>query len=63
MDSSVRGELNSIKTELQSIINELDSIEAGLKVDFMNIGNDKCAQAVAKVAEQFRNVKRRLSNI
>lgn len=63
MDASTRRELSNIKTELQSIINELDNIAVGLKTDFKNIGNDRCAQAVTKVADQYRTVKRKLNNI
>lgn len=63
MDSATRREISSIKTELQSIINELDSISIGLKTDFKNIGNDKCAQVVANVADRYRNVKKKLNNI
>lgn len=63
MDSATRREISSIKTELQSIINELDNISIGLKTDFKNIGNDKCAQVVANVADRYRNVKKKLNNI
>lgn len=63
MDSATRREIGSIKTELQSIINELDNISIGLKTDFKNIGNDKCAQVVANVADRYRNVKKKLNNI
>ncbi len=63
MDASTRREINSIRSELQGIINELDSISSGLKTDFKNIGNERCAKVVSKVAEQYRVVKRKLDNL
>ena len=63
MDASTRRELNNIKSELQSIINELDSIADGILTDFKNIGNERCSKAVAKAADQYRAVKKKLNNI
>lgn len=63
MDAAGRRELESIKAELQSIINELDSIASGVRNDFKNIGNDRCSTAVTKVADRYREAKRRLNNI
>lgn len=63
MDTAGRRELESIKAELQSIINELDSIGTGVRNDFRNIGNDRCAAGIAKVADRYREAKRRLNNI
>ena len=63
MDASTRRELDDIQSELQSIINELSNIAVGIRTDFKNIGNDRCAQAIERVADQYRTVKRRLYNI
>ncbi len=63
MDDSAKTELNNIIRELNSIIIELDSISNGVKTDFQNIGNDRCATGVSKVAQQYRWVKTKLQNI
>lgn len=63
MDASTRREINNIKWELQSIIDELDSISSGILTDFTNIGNERCSKAVAKAADQYRIVKRKLNNL
>ena len=62
-DAKGRNELNSIKRELQSIINELDNIADGIRRNFTNIGEDKAASCVSKVADQYRTAKRKLDNI
>ena len=58
-----RQELYAIKQDLQSIINELDSIAAGIRNDFVGIGNDKCASVVSNVADHYQYVKRKLDSI
>lgn len=63
MDSAGRMELESIKRDLQSIINELDQISAGVRTEFDGIGNDRCARAISRVADQYRWVKRQLEKI
>ena len=63
MDESARRELESIKRELNSIINELESISIGVRKDFSGIGNDKCADCISRVVEQYRYVARDLNNI
>ena len=63
MDANYEYELYLIKQELQGIINELDDIAYGLNHNFSNIGNDKAAACVSKVASNYRNVKRKLNNI
>lgn len=56
-------ELYEIRKELQKIINELDSIATGVRGDFSGIGNGRCADCVARVAEQYRTVRRKIDNI
>jgi len=63
MDASTRRELNNIASELQSIINELEDIADGIQYDFKNIGNERCSQVVERVAERYRDVKKRINNI
>jgi len=63
MDSATKNELNSIASELKSIINELASIASGVKVDFKNIGNDRCAQAIEKARDKYISVRKDVMNI
>lgn len=63
MDANSQYELYLIKQELQSIINELDDIAYGLDHNFSNIGSDKAADCVSRVANNYRTAKRKLENI
>ena len=63
MNASARNELNRIIYELSSIISELDSISTGVRRDFKNIGNARCADSIDSVANKYRYVKRRLNNM
>lgn len=63
MDANSQYELYLIKQELQGIINELDDIAYGLNHNFSNIGSDKAAACVSKVASNYRTVKHKLNNI
>lgn len=63
MDSSARNELNSIIREFNSIISELESISYGVRNDFKNIGNDKCADCIDRVVDNYYVVKRKLNNM
>lgn len=63
MDASARNELASIKRELNSIISELESISSGVRSDFTGIGNDKCADCINKVLNQYYYVRQKLNNL
>ncbi len=63
MNSAARSELNSIISELNSIIAELDSISSGVRNDFRNIGNDRCADSIDSVANKYRYVRKKLNNM
>lgn len=63
MDASAKNELNSIIRELGSIISALDNVSNGIRRDFKNIGNDKCADCIDRVTSYYRSAKRDLSNI
>lgn len=63
MDSSARSELNSIISELNSIITELEDISHGVRYDFNNIGNEKCAECIDKVLSNYYTVRRKLNNM
>lgn len=63
MDSNGRNELESIKRELNSIIKELESISYGVQNDFTGIGNDKCAECINSVLNQYYFVRRKLNNL
>lgn len=63
MDAKASETLWQIKRELQSIINELDSISSGVRRDFSGIGNEVCADCITRVANHYRDVKRRLDTM
>jgi uncharacterized membrane protein YgcG len=63
MDQNARNELDAIKRELWSIIKELEDISTGVRKDFAGIGNDKCADAINIVVNQYYTVYKKLNNI
>lgn len=63
MDANARNELNAIKRELNSIIAELESISGGIRNDFIGIGNDKCADCIDRVLNNYYTVRRKLNNM
>lgn len=63
MDVAARNELASIKRELNSIISELESISNGVRSDFVGIGNEKCADSINRVINQYYYVRRKLNNL
>lgn len=63
MDAKAKAELASIKKELDSIIRELESISNGVRKDFSGIGNDKCADCIDKVLDQYYIVRKKLKNL
>ncbi|OCA88169.1 hypothetical protein A8F94_10185 [Bacillus sp. FJAT-27225] len=63
MSSSAQQELYLIKRELQTIINELEQIAGEIGHEFEGIGSEQCASAIHRVADQYRNVKRKLGSV
>jgi hypothetical protein len=63
MNATGQRDLYLIKQELQNIINEMDNIANGIYSDFEGIGNDKCFSKLNKLAEHYRNVKKKLNHI
>lgn len=63
MDAKSANELYLIKQELNSIIRELEDIESGVRNNFKGIGNDKCANSINTVLNNYKKVKRSLDNI
>ena len=63
MDSGVRSELNSIIRELNAIITELEDISYGVRHNFKNIGNEKCADCIDKVLSNYYTVRKKLNNM
>lgn len=63
MDISAKNELSSIKSELNSIIGELESVSQGIRSDFVGIGNEKCADCIDRVLNQYYYVRRKLENL
>ena len=60
---SAKSELREIKNELSSIIQELESISNGIRKNFVGIGNERCADCIDSVIDQYKYVKRKLNNI
>ena len=56
-------QLEGYRIELNSIIRELESIEAGVKRDFKNIGNDKCAESIHSVIVKYKSALRTLGSV
>jgi hypothetical protein len=63
MDSATRSELNRIASDLQLIINELSEIAHGLRSDFQNIGNERCAQAIEAARDKYTSVRNDVNRI
>lgn len=63
MDASARTELNSIIAELNSIIRELEDISYGVRYNFKNVGNDKCADCIDRVLTKYRTARNKLNNL
>lgn len=63
MDASARNELASIKRELNSVISELEEISAGVRNDFVGIGNERCADCINRILNQYYVVRRKLNNL
>lgn len=55
--------LNDCRRELRSIVNELRSIEAGVRHDFVGIGEDICADTIGKIADKYNRVLNRLYSV
>lgn len=55
--------LNSCRSELRSIIQELQSIEDGIRSEFVGIGQDKCANCIDNTVSKYQYVLRRLNNV
>lgn len=51
------------RRELRSIISELYDIESGIRNDFVGIGEDYCADCVAKIARKYEGVLGRLNRV
>ena len=63
MDTATRRELDGIKEDLNAIIRELEGISSGVRSDFLNVGNDKCANSIDSVITKYRYVKTKLNNM
>lgn len=63
MERTDINELNAIKRELQQIINELDSISNGVKNEFANVGNNRCATRIKEAANNYRSILRKLNSM
>lgn len=63
MADDIHSEIESLRSELNRIAKELDSIASGIRGDFRNIGNDKCANRLEQLAEAYRGIRSRLGRI
>ena len=55
--------LQSCRTELQSIIAEMQKIEQGIRSEFRGVGQDKCADGVARMIAHYKRVLNTLNNV
>ena len=55
--------LGEAKSELRSIINELSDIEYGIRSEFEGIGEEYCADCVARIERKYEDVLRRLNRV
>lgn len=63
MDAVGQKELAEIKQELNSIIKELEDISFSIRNDFEGIGNERCADTIDGVLNQYYVVQKKLKNI
>jgi hypothetical protein len=55
--------LQACRNELQSIITEMQRIEQGIRRDFRGVGQDKCADGVARMIAHYRRVLITLNSV
>lgn len=55
--------LGHYQQELDQIIKELKNIEAGLRINFKNVGNEECADCVRSVINKFEVASSRLHSV
>ncbi len=63
MGSNGSGQLEDIKTELRKIINDLEDVSNGVRTNFKGIGNERCANCLDQVVEQYRRALTKLNNV
>ena len=56
-------QIENYRSELRSIIRELESIENGVRNDFKNVGNDKCADSIHSVIVKYRSALNTLNSV
>lgn len=55
--------LEYCRNELRSIIRELESIENGVRSDFVGIGSELCADCLQRVENKYEYVLQKLNNV
>lgn len=55
--------LGECRSELRTIISELESIENGVRSDFIGIGEQLCGDCISKVEGKYQYVLRKLNNV
>lgn len=55
--------LGEAKSELRSIIKELADIEDGIRSDFEGIGEEYCADCVARIGRKYEKVLSMLNRV
>lgn len=63
MTTSCRNKLNSIISDLDTLITELEDVEGIVRYDFSGVGNERCADSIESVKDQYDYVRRTLQNI
>lgn len=63
MDRTLKQKQNEMVAELNKLIAELDLIAQGVRSDFRHIGNDRCADAITKVRNQYIKARNELRKL
>ena len=55
--------LQACRNELRAIITEMQRIEQGIRSDFRGVGQDRCADGVARIIAHYRRVLITLNSV
>lgn len=63
MSSNHINELTEVSSKIDFIIKELDDISNGVRSNLDGIGNDICASSLEAMADNYRDIKRKVDNV
>lgn len=56
-------ELQAYRVELKNIINDLRNIEASVRYEYKNVGNERCADSIKSVINKYESALKTLNSI